>query len=180
MRTFLAQQIEMPHPVAATGECTWCGDRALLYMRARDGTEVERPACRPCVERGCGVVRDKNHAGCFEQGVAVQHRGCVTASGAENDSPMCGEQQHQRAVLHNQAPQIISAHMVAEREPHSMCSPISRMPMAVCMASNDLLCRKRANGGMGISIGPVGGVGEIDTARSPYKRQRTAFTFSET
>jgi len=165
----------MPHPIAATGECGWCGERALLYMRARDGTEVQRPACRPCVERGCGV-RDKSHVSCYEQG-AIQHLGMqllgLTATGEENDSPMCSGEQ-QRAALQNQAP-----HMVADCEPHSMCSPISRMPMAVCIASNDIMCRKRANNG-GMGNGCIGPVGDTDTGRSPYKRQRTAFAFPET
>ena len=42
-------------PVAATGDCGWCGERALLYFRARDGSDMERPACRPCMEYDCGV-----------------------------------------------------------------------------------------------------------------------------
>ena len=155
----------MPHPVAATGECSWCGDRALLYMRAKDGSEAERPACRPCVERGCGA-RPKQVGGAAEQ---------RAGSGAENDHPMA-----------------MSASVFAPCEPQpALCSPAGRLPMAICAvhSSNEIVCKKRANGGAGIegvgvagmyqcgSIVAGGGVvADFDSGRSPYKRQRTALS----
>ncbi len=155
----------MPHPVAATGDCSWCGDRALLYMRARDGSEAERPACRPCVERGCGIRPKPNGAG-----GAAEHR---AGSGAENDHPM-------------------AMSLFGQYDPQTLYSSAARLPMAMCAvhaSSNEIVCKKRANGGAGIegagvvgmyqcgSIVPGSGVmAEFENGRSPFKRQRTALS----
>lgn len=175
----------MGQPIAATGYCGFCGDRALLYLRSRDGTEAERPACRPCAERGCGL-RAKNGGGCEIDEV---RKGNVNA-GSENHKPACGasDQQQRGSMMQNQVPQSSSCTM-DDREPQAaFCAPIGRLPMAICLAPNDILCRKRGNGGSGMesmgvtsvyqcgSIGPGGAVGDIDTARSPHKRQRTTYS----
>ena len=172
----------MPQPIAATGNCGWCGERALLYLRGKDnGSEMERPACRPCIERGCGA-RAKHNWACDQND--FQNR---IGMGEENDKSMCGEQSHLRSMsMQVQSPQVILSQLVRECEPR-------RLPMAICVtSSNEILCRKRANGSVGIdgvgmtgvyqcgSITPGGGgAGELDTGltnRSPYKRQRTAFS----
>ena len=176
----------MPHPVAATGNCSWCGDRALLYNRTRDGSEMERPACRPCMERGCGVSVSTKSNGAAQE----QHRKGSVWTDVEND-PMCGSEHNHRVPLNFQAPQAVSSLMIAQCEPPEsiVCSPAGRFPIAVCqVASNEILCRKRANGGVAMdglgtgsmfqcgSIGPWGSVGAFDTGRSPHKRQRTSFS----
>jgi hypothetical protein len=157
-------QQKMPHPVAATGDCSWCGDRALLYMRAKDGSEAERPACRPCVERGCGIRPKPNGVG-----GAAEHR---AGSGAENDHPM-------------------AMSLLGQYDPQTLYSPAARLPMAICAvhATNEIVCKKRANGGAGIEGAGVAGmyqcgsilpgsgvVAEFENGRSPFKRQRTALS----
>jgi hypothetical protein len=145
---------------------------------------VERPACRPCAERGCGT-RAKNGGG-FEMEV-VQSKGLASS---ENNKPAYGGGElHQRgSMLHSLVPQTSSSCMIGERDPQAgLLSPLGRLPMAICLAPNDILCRKRANGGQGMegmgvaavyqcsSIGPgATGGGDIDNGRSPHKRQRTA------
>ena len=145
----------MPHPIAATGHCSWCGVRALLYMRARDGSDAERPACRSCVERGCSVRAKQKNVGGFDA-YSTDHR-VSSVTEAENSHPMSNEQYH-RAALTVQSPQMISANMYGECDPHSMCSPSGRLPMAVTHAPNDIVCRKRSNGGAGIDGVGVTGV----------------------
>lgn len=176
---------DMGQPIAETGYCGFCGDRALLYLHARDGTEAERPACRPCTERGCGS-RARNGGGATD---LVQKD--ILNAVSENDKPACGAgDEHQRgSVLQNQVPQTSSSCAIGDREPQAaFFAPFGRLPMAICLAPNDILCRKRGSGGSGMdslggasvyqcgSIGPGGAVGGVDTGRSPHKRQRTTYS----
>ena len=176
-------------PVAATGDCGWCGERALLYFRARDGSDMERPACRPCMEYDCGA-RARSAAGC-ESGALQQQQQQQQQRNreVENDEPMGGSEQS-RVALQSLAPSGLASHIVAQFESQSMtCSSMMGRPMAFCVAPEQILpsSRKRANGGVALdgmfdanvlqcgSFGPAGDCGGYDTKRGQLKRQRTAF-----